>query len=53
MTEDEIAVKFNALSEEVVGAEGCERIRELVMELETAQTVSPLMQAMSACLTSA
>ena len=47
MTEEEIAVKFNALAKEVVGAEGCTRIRDLVMALDEAESVGPLMEAMS------
>jgi 2-methylcitrate dehydratase len=47
MSEDEIAVKFNALSEALVGPDGCTKIRELVMGLDDADSVAPLMHAMS------
>ena len=47
MTEEEISVKFNALAEEVVGPEGSHRIRDLVMALDSAESVAPLMEAMS------
>ena len=48
MTEAEISVKFDALSTEIVGSEGCGRIRDLVMSLDTADSVNPLMEAMAA-----
>ena len=50
MTEAEISVKFDALGTEIVGIEGCGRIRDLVMSLDTAESVKPLMEAMSATL---
>ena len=34
MTEEEIAVKFNALGAEVVGQEACEKLREIIMQVE-------------------
>jgi len=48
MTEEEIGVKFRALGEGVVGAEKCDRVRELVLSLERQDTLAPLMDAMSA-----
>ncbi len=47
MTEAEISVKFDALSTEIVGSEACGRIRDLVMGLDTADSVTPLMEVMS------
>ncbi|UCD75209.1 MAG: MmgE/PrpD family protein, partial [Phycisphaerales bacterium] len=34
MTEDEIAVKFNALGASVVGQANCDALRELIMNME-------------------
>jgi len=48
MTEDEIGVKFRALGESVIGADGCDRVRDVVMTLETHDSISPLLDAMTA-----
>ena len=42
MTEEEIAVKFNALGGDVIGKEQCEKLRESIMNLESAQKVDEL-----------
>ncbi len=39
MTEDEIAVKFNALGTSVVGEENCNALRDLIMNFENEQTL--------------
>jgi len=39
MTEDEIAVKFNALGRDVVGEENCNRLRELIMSFEEEESL--------------
>jgi 2-methylcitrate dehydratase len=43
MTEEEIAVKFNALGGEVVGAERCREARKVIMSLEKESKVERLM----------
>jgi len=48
MTEDEIAVKFNALGEEVVGAKRCGELRDLIMSMEEQRDVKKLLKAMTA-----
>jgi 2-methylcitrate dehydratase len=48
MTEEEIAVKFNALGKEVVGEERCARLREHIMQMETWENVDTLMSLMTA-----
>ena len=51
MTEDEIAVKFNALGTAVVGAATCDTLRSLIMDLEKASDLSELMDLMTATAT--
>jgi len=46
MTEDEIAVKFNALGKEVVGEERCEQLRKVIMGLEKESSVDRLLELM-------
>ncbi len=46
MTEEEIAVKFNALGEEVVGRERCEQIRRCVMGIENADNLDEMFDLM-------
>jgi len=46
MTEDEIAVKFNALGSAVVGEEKCARLRALMMKMETERDLTRLMGLM-------
>jgi len=47
MTEEEIAVKFKALGEEVIGAETCEKIRACVMGIDTADSLDELFVLMT------
>jgi 2-methylcitrate dehydratase len=46
MTEDEIAVKFNALGRDVVGPRKCDRLRPLIMALENEPRLDPLLELM-------
>ncbi len=48
MTEDEIAVKFNALGKEVVGEERCNQLRKTIMSLEEHNDVDALLDLMKA-----
>ena len=48
MTRDEIKVKFDALGRDVVGPERCSELGELIMSLDTHDSLQPLMQAMTA-----
>jgi len=48
MTEEEIAVKFTALGEDVVGRERCEQIRQCVMTLDEAENLDELFRLMTA-----
>src|SRR5438045_8092869 len=43
MTEDEIAVKFNALGADVIGKEQCEKLRKCIMSIDSAKTVDELL----------
>jgi 2-methylcitrate dehydratase len=47
MTEDEIAVKFNALGAEVVGQADCDALRELIMSIENETTLARLFELMT------
>ena len=47
MTEDEIAVKFNALGKDVVGEERCTQLRELIMTMENEVTMQRLLALMT------
>jgi 2-methylcitrate dehydratase len=51
MTEDEIAVKFNALGSSVVGSEACNELRPLIMHMENEATLERLMDLMTAKVT--
>jgi 2-methylcitrate dehydratase len=51
MTEDEIAVKFNALGSSVIGAEACNELRPLIMHMENEATLDRLMDLMTAKVT--
>src|SRR5205823_8272174 len=44
MTEEEIAVKFNALGGEVIGKKQCEQLRHCIMNLETADKLDELVE---------
>ena len=48
MTEDEIAVKFNALGTGVVGEAACHSLRNLIMNIENEETLAPLFDLMTA-----
>ncbi len=47
MTEDEIAVKFDALGRDVVGPERCARLREVIMNVEREKTLDRLVGLMT------
>ncbi|MGI9015238.1 MAG: MmgE/PrpD family protein [Phycisphaerales bacterium] len=47
MTEDEIAVKFNALGAAVVGEAACNELRPLIMNIEREQSLDRLFQLMT------
>jgi 2-methylcitrate dehydratase len=49
MTENEIAVKFNALGTGVVGEEACRDLRDLIMAIEHEGTLDRLFELMTAC----
>ena len=40
MTEEEIAVKFTALGGDVIGKDQCEKLRQCIMNLETAGSLT-------------
>ena len=42
MTEDEIAVKFNALGSDVIGKDQCEKLRHCIMNIDTAEKLDEL-----------
>jgi 2-methylcitrate dehydratase len=44
MTEEEIAVKFNALGGDVIGKDQCEKLRKCIMNLDKATAVDELLQ---------
>lgn len=44
MTEDEIAVKFNALGGDVIGKDQCKKLQKAIMTLESAQKVDELLE---------
>ncbi len=47
MTQDEIAVKFNALGRDVVGEERCEQLRELIMNMDREPTLDRFLTLMT------
>ncbi len=47
MTEDEIAVKFDALGKDVVGEERCKALRELIMSIEREMTLGRFFESMT------
>ncbi|MCH2133798.1 MAG: MmgE/PrpD family protein [Phycisphaerales bacterium] len=51
MTEEEIAVKFNALGTAVVGESTCHDLRNLIMAMENEATLDRLFEAMTASVT--
>jgi 2-methylcitrate dehydratase len=44
MTEDEIAVKFNALGGDVIGKNQCEKLRQCIMNLENLGNLGELLE---------
>jgi len=44
MTEEEIAVKFTALGGDVIGKKQCEKLRQCIMNIDSAKTVDELLQ---------
>ena len=48
MTEDEIAVKFNALGKDVVGEERCAALRKMIMSLDEQNDLDALIELMNA-----
>ena len=44
MTEEEIALKFTALGGDVIGQEQCKKLQNLIMSMETAQTLGGLFE---------
>jgi len=44
MTEDEIAVKFNALGGDVIGADQCKNLQRFIMNLDTAEKLDQLLE---------
>jgi 2-methylcitrate dehydratase len=44
MTEEEVAVKFNALGGDVIGKDQCESLRNCIMNLESAEKVDELLK---------
>jgi len=44
MTEDEIAVKFNALGGDVIGKDQCKKLQKFIMNLETAEELDELLE---------
>ena len=51
MTEEEIAVKFNALGTAVVGEATCNDLRTLIMNIENETTLDRLFESMTARVT--
>ena len=47
MTEDEIAMKFNALGRDVVGERRCTELRELIMAFEHEQSLERFFRLMT------
>jgi len=48
MTEDEIAVKFNALGQDIVGKKNCAALRTLIMSIEKQKTLDRFFDLMTA-----
>ena len=47
MTEDEIAVKFNALGKDVVGEKKCDQLRDVIMAMEKEDSLGRLFELMT------
>jgi hypothetical protein len=48
MTEDEIAVKFNALGGDVVGKDQCKKLQKFIMSIDTAEKLDELFELTTA-----
>src|SRR6266851_9762364 len=48
MTEEEIAVKFTALGDDVIGKDQCKKLQKLITSIETAKDVSELFELTTA-----
>ena len=48
MTEDEIAVKFNALGSDVIGKDQCKKLQKFIMNIESAKKVDELLELTTA-----
>ena len=48
MTEDEIAVKFNALGGDVIGRDKCPKLQQFIMSMETAEKIGGLFELTTA-----
>jgi hypothetical protein len=44
MTEEEIAVKFTTLGEDVIRKDECEKLRKCIMNIDSAKTVDELLE---------
>ena len=44
MTEDEIAIKFNALGGDVIGKDQCKELRKVIMSLENSKKLDELLE---------
>jgi hypothetical protein len=44
MTEEEIAVKFNALGSDVIGKDQCKKLRQCIMNLDSAAKLDELLE---------
>ena len=52
MTEDEIAVKFNALGGDVIGKDRCKELQKFIMSIDTADKLDGLFELTTARLAS-
>lgn len=48
MTEEEIAVKFNALGGDIIGQEQCKELQSFIMSMETAKNLGGLFELTTA-----
>jgi 2-methylcitrate dehydratase len=48
MTEEEIAVKFNALGSDVIGKDQCKKLQRFIMSIETAEKLGDLFELTTA-----
>ena len=47
MTEEEIAVKFNALGGDVIGNDRCKKLQKVIMNIDSAEKVEELLELMT------